>query len=159
MRYFLIDRVLQIERNKQIAAIKNVALSEDIFTEHFVGFPVMPGALQIESLAQAGTMLLEVSTNFKKKALLVIIDQAKFRVLVRPGDQLFVTMNTVSLSDEAAQLDGEIHVNKKLVTNARLTFALKPAEEFYLPKAMDIIKIAYDALLRDTQMIGFENSG
>jgi 3-hydroxyacyl-[acyl-carrier-protein] dehydratase len=155
MRYYLIDRILQIDRYSQIIAIKNVALSEDIFVDHFVGFPVMPGAMQIESLAQAGTMLLEVSADFKKKALLVIIDQAKFRVLVRPGDQLLVTMNTISISSESAQLDGEIHVNDKLVTNARLTFALKAAEEFYLPKAKNLIEIAYNALLKEAKMIGF----
>jgi 3-hydroxyacyl-[acyl-carrier-protein] dehydratase len=67
MRYLLLDRIVRLERNKEIQAIKNVTLSEDVYTEHFFGFPVMPGALQIECLAQAGTALLEVSESYQKQ--------------------------------------------------------------------------------------------
>ncbi len=52
MRYLLIDRVLRLERNKSVLAIKNVTLSEDVYADHFPGFPVMPGALMIEAAAQ-----------------------------------------------------------------------------------------------------------
>ena len=68
MRYLFIDRIKTIECNKSITAIKNVALSEDVFIDHFIGYPVMPGALQIETVAQAATALLEVSANFKIKS-------------------------------------------------------------------------------------------
>ncbi len=85
MRYLLIDRIQQVEFEKQLLAIKNVALSEDVYSEHFFGFPVMPGALLIECLAQAGTALLEISSDFKKKALLVMVEHAKFRRFVHPG--------------------------------------------------------------------------
>jgi 3-hydroxyacyl-[acyl-carrier-protein] dehydratase len=91
MRYLLIDRIQRLECNKEVVAIKNVSLSEDIYADHFFGSLVMPGALLIESLAQAGTALLEVSANYGKKALLVMVDRAKFRCLIRPGDQLSVT--------------------------------------------------------------------
>ena len=84
MRYLLIDKIKQLELNKQITAIKNVALSEDVFTDHFIGYPVMPGALQIEAVAQAATALLEVSANFKVKAILTIVEKVKFRELVKP---------------------------------------------------------------------------
>jgi enoyl-[acyl-carrier protein] reductase III len=73
MRYLLIDRIVRLEFNQQMLAIKNVALSEDVYSEHFVGFPVMPGALLIEALAQAGTALLEVSANLKKKETLTAL--------------------------------------------------------------------------------------
>ena len=82
MRYFLIDRVIYLEYGKRITAVKCAALSEDVFADHFLGNPIMPGALQIESLAQAGTVLLEVSSNFKYKALLVMVHAAKFRELL-----------------------------------------------------------------------------
>lgn len=90
MRYLLIDKIKIMECNKKITAVKNVALSEDVFFDHFAGYPVMPGALQIEAVAQAATALPEVSSDFKSKALLNIVDKAKFRRLVKPGDQLLI---------------------------------------------------------------------
>ncbi len=158
MRYLFIDRILRLEANKQIIAIKNVALSDDVFLEHFVGYPVMPGALLIESLAQAGTALLEVSTNFKKKALPIMIDQAKFRALVRPGDQLKITATIVSLDQASAQMDGTIHVAERLVANAKLTFALKEADEFYPPKTRFWVEAVYDFWLKDAELIGVKES-
>jgi FabA-like domain len=67
MRYLFLDRILHLERNKQIAAIKNVTLSEDVYADHFFGSPITPGALLIECLAQAGTTLLEVSLHYRSK--------------------------------------------------------------------------------------------
>jgi 3-hydroxyacyl-[acyl-carrier-protein] dehydratase len=152
MRYLLIDRILRVEINHRLLAIKNVALSEDVYIEHFFGFPVMPGALLIESLAQAGTALLEVSNDFKKKALLVMVDQAKFRALVRPGDQLHVAVSMLSFDKNSAQMEGNIHVAERLVMNAHLTFALKEAEEFYTPAAKALVDSLYRAWLRDAEM-------
>ncbi|MEZ4821440.1 MAG: hypothetical protein R2942_03125 [Ignavibacteria bacterium] len=91
MRYLFIDKIKSIECNKSITAIKNVSLSEDVFTDHFMGYPVMPGALQIETVAQVATALLEVSSDFSFKAILSIVEKIKFRKLIRPGDQLIVS--------------------------------------------------------------------
>jgi len=154
MRYLLIDRILRLEVNRQILAIKNVALSEDVYTEHFFGFPVMPGALLIESLAQAGTALLEVSANFEKKALLIMVDHAKFRAMVRPGDQLAITMTMLSCSHDSAQMEGMIHVAGHLVMSARLAFAIKEAGEFYNPIARTWVETMYQSWLRDAEIIG-----
>ncbi|MEE8113620.1 MAG: 3-hydroxyacyl-ACP dehydratase FabZ family protein [Nitrososphaerales archaeon] len=158
MRYLLIDRIQRLEFNKRILAIKNVALSEDIYSDHFFGFPVMPGALLIESVAQAGTALLEVSANYKKKALLIIVEQAKFRSLVHPGDQLSIVANMLSFDNHSAQMDGTVHVAERLVMNARVTFALKDAEKFYPPKTRHLMETIYDIWLRDTQLIGFDET-
>ena len=151
MRYLLIDRIEYLEVNKFIRAIKSVALSEDVFHDHFFGYPVMPGALLIESLAQAGTALLEYSTEFKKKALLVMVDQAKFRKMVRPGDQLSISGALVSVSQRSAQMDGEIRVAEKLVMNARLTFALDDVDRFYPIKMRQLMETIYDVWLEDTE--------
>ena len=150
MRYLLIDRIEYLEVNKFIRAIKNVALSEDVFHDHFFGYPVMPGALLIESLAQAGTALLEYSVKFKKKALLVMVDQAKFRKMVRPGDQLSVSGTIVSINQRSAQMDGEIRITDNLVMNARLTFALDDADRFYPIKTRRLMETIYDVWLEDT---------
>src|SRR6266852_5738821 len=140
MRYLLIDRIQRLECNKEVVAIKNVALSEDIYLDHFFGSPIMPGALLIESLAQAGTALLEVSANYRKKALLVMVQKAKFRCLVRPGDQLFVTAAIRSLENDHARIDGKIHVSDRLAMDAELTFVLKNAEEFYSPRVKFLVE-------------------
>ncbi len=159
MRYMLIDRILSLEVFKHITAIKNVALSEDVFSDHFVGFPVMPGALLIEALAQAGTALLEVSTNFKKKALLVIVEQAKFRAIVHPGDQLVITADVISFDISSAKIEGTMKSDKRTVMNAKLIFALKDAEEFYPEKTKHLIETMYDFWLKDTRIIGQESAG
>lgn len=153
MRYLLIDRIEFLEVNKFIRALKSVSLSEDVFHDHFFGYPVMPGALLIESLAQAGTALLEYSTEFKKKALLVMVDQAKFRKMVRPGDQLSVSGILVSVNQQSAQMDGEIRAAEKLVMNARLTFALDDSDRFYPIKMRQLMETIYDVWLEDTEFI------
>lgn len=154
MRYLLIDRIQRLECNKEVVAIKSVALSEDVYADHFFGSPVMPGALLIESLAQAGTALLEVSAHYRKKALLVMVDRAKFRRLVRPGDQLFVTATMHSLENDHARINGAIHVSDRLAMDAELTFALKDAEEFYAPRVKFLVQALYDVWLKDAEVLG-----
>jgi len=152
LRYFLIDRVVSLEKYSCISAIKNVALSEDIFTDHFPGKPVMPGAMQIEALAQAGTILLEASSGLQQKALLIMVNDAKFRHIVRPGDQLSVLSTIVSRDDHLARLSGEIICEGKTVTNASLTFALKPFEEIYHPRLHQFAQLLYASLLEDAKL-------
>ncbi len=159
MRYLLIDRIQRLEFNKQVQAIKNVALSEDVYADHFFGFPVMPGALLIESLAQAGTVLLEVSSNFEKKAILVMVDEAKFRTLVRPGDQLSIVGNVLSHDGDFVQMDGAVSVAEHLVMSARLTFAVRGIENFYHAEIIASVKLSYEVWLRDAQLIGFPEGG
>lgn len=159
MRYFLIDRVEHLEYGKKITAVKCAALSEDVFSDHFLGNPVMPGALQIESLAQAGTVLLEVSAGFKFKALLVMIHSAKFRELVRPGDKLRIEMSTLSNDNQLAQLEGQIFVEDKLVTSARLAFSLHPIDEFYVPASRHLTDALYRSLFRGATVVGGTNPG
>ena len=157
MRYLLIDKIVKLEKDKSIEAVKCVAFSEDVFSDHFVGQPVMPGAMLIESLAQAGTALLEISRNFTQKALLVIVDQAKFREIVRPGSQLTIRASLISLTESAAQLDGTISRKDKIVMNARLTFALDSIEKFYPLKTKHMIESIYDYWLQDAELIGFDS--
>lgn len=156
MRYLLIDKIKTIECNKKISAIKNVALSEDVFFDHFAGYPVMPGALIIEAAAQAATALLEVSSDFKSKALLTIVDKVKFRRLVKPGDQLLINVNIISMQDNSALLEGVITSGGKTVMDGRFVFSLKNADVFYPLKTRAFIESVYDFWLEDAVLIGFE---
>jgi len=88
----MIDRVLQIEASKRIVALKNVSINEPVFSGHFPGYPVMPGVLILEALAQAAGILAIVTwgDSRPKDSLYYFagIDRARFKRPVEPGDQL-----------------------------------------------------------------------
>ncbi|HEX7341867.1 MAG TPA: 3-hydroxyacyl-ACP dehydratase FabZ [Rhodanobacteraceae bacterium] len=91
--FLLVDRVVELDMGKSIAAIKNVTFNEPFFQGHFPGHPVMPGVLIVEALAQTAGVLFQLSSNAEgegKPALyyLVKIDKARFSAMVVPGDQL-----------------------------------------------------------------------
>ncbi len=92
MRFFMIDRITAWEAGHCAEALKNVALSEDFFDDHFPRRPIMPGVLMIEGMAQLSGLLLEASLKEKHdrdaKALLTVLERTKFREFVHPGDTL-----------------------------------------------------------------------
>src|SRR5512147_1920768 len=92
MRFFLIDRITDWQVGASAEAIKNVALSEDFFDDHFPRRPVMPGVLILEGMAQLSGLLLEASLRQKygksAKAVVTVLERTKFRSLVKPGDTL-----------------------------------------------------------------------
>jgi 3-hydroxyacyl-[acyl-carrier-protein] dehydratase len=155
MRYILIDKIKKLEFNKSITALKNVTMAEDFFADHFVGFPVLPGAIQIEAIAQAATALLEISSYYRYKALLTVIEKAKFRKLVRPGDQLSVFVNIISMQKESALVEGVISIQDKIITDGKMIFVLKPADNFYPPKTRAFVESTYDFWLEGAELIGF----
>jgi 3-hydroxyacyl-[acyl-carrier-protein] dehydratase len=158
MRYLLIDRIDHLKVNDHLRAVKNVALSEDIFFEHFFGNPVFPGALLIESVAQAGTALLEYSSDFKKKALLVMVDQTKFRSLVKPGDQLTVSVKIISAGDGSARLEGEIKNDQDVVMNGIFSFALQEIDQFYPKRIRYMMELVYEMWLDKCEIVKNEES-
>ena len=153
MRYLLIDRILRLEVGKRLVAVKNISLSEDFFTYHFVGSPVMPGALLIESMAQAATALLELSSDMRKKALLVMVDSAKFRTLLRPGDQLQITVTVASRDNDLVRTSASVKLGDLAAADAFLVFAMKDAEEFYPSRIRDWVDVMYEGWLRGAEVI------
>src|SRR6266700_7620373 len=88
----LVERVLEIDPGRRIVALKNVSINEPVFSGHFPGYPVMPGVLILESLAQAAAILSIVTLNDERPEnqiyYFVGIDRARFKRPVEPGDQL-----------------------------------------------------------------------
>ena len=127
--FLLVDRVLETEGGKHLVAIKNVTMNEPFFQGHFPGYPVMPGVLQIEMIAQAaGLMVLsemaEGMADFD--TILMSVENAKFRKLVQPGDQLRVETKLVSQRRTMAKVAGVVTIDGEVATEATMMFMLVP---------------------------------
>ncbi len=126
--FLLIDRVVEIARKKRIVAIKSVTINEPFFTGHFPEYPIMPGVLVVEAMAQAGGVLLlpEIPDRHKKLMVFTGIERAKFRRPVVPGDQLRIEIEILNWRVSAAKLEGKAFVDGKLACEATILCALVP---------------------------------
>ncbi|WNZ93981.1 3-hydroxyacyl-ACP dehydratase FabZ [Streptococcus iniae] len=120
----LVDRVLEVGEDS-IVALKNVTINEPFFTGHFPKYPVMPGVLIMEALAQA-TGVLELSKEENKGKLVFYagMDKVKFKKQVVPGDQLVMTVKVVKRRGTIAVVDAIAEVDGQLATSGTLTFAI-----------------------------------
>ena len=124
--FLLIDRLMEIERKKRIVALKNVTINEPFFAGHFPNFPIMPGVLIVESIAQAGGALLLTEIHARENKLMVFtsIERAKFRRPVVPGDQLRIEVNVINWRPRAVKMEGHVTVDGKLACEATVMCAL-----------------------------------
>lgn len=134
--FLLIDRVIEVERKKRIVALKNVTVNEPFFNGHFPGFPIMPGVLIVEAIAQAGAALLltEIDAEDRANKLMVFtgIERARFRKQVVPGDQLRIEVNVLVWRTTAVKMEGKAYVDGKVACEATVTCQLanrKPQSE------------------------------
>lgn len=126
--FLLIDRLMEIERKKRIVALKNVTINEPFFAGHFPNFPIMPGVLIVESIAQAGGALLltEIPDRENKLMVFTSIERAKFRRPVVPGDQLRIEVNVINWRPRAVKMEGHVTVDGKLACEATVMCQLVP---------------------------------
>jgi 3-hydroxyacyl-[acyl-carrier-protein] dehydratase len=124
--FLLIDRVIEIERKKRIVALKNVTANEPYFPGHFPGYPIMPGVLMVEAIAQAGGALLLTEIPDRNQKLMVFtgIERAKFRKPVTPGDQLRIEVDVLAWRTTAVKMQGNVYVGDKLACEAVVTCQL-----------------------------------
>jgi 3-hydroxyacyl-[acyl-carrier-protein] dehydratase len=124
--FLLIDRVLEMERKTRIVALKNVTMNEPHFAGHFPDFPIMPGVLIVEAIAQAGGALLLTELPDRDNKLMVFtgIDSAKFRRPVVPGDQLRIEVTVLNWRSTAVRMKGLVTVEGKLCCEATVMCAL-----------------------------------
>jgi 3-hydroxyacyl-[acyl-carrier-protein] dehydratase len=124
----LIDRVIEMERKTRIVAIKNVTANEPHFTGHFPDFPIMPGVLIVEAIAQAGGALLltEIPDRDDKLMVFTGIENAKFRRAVVPGDQLRIEVTVLNWRRTAVKLVGKATVDGVLACEATIMCMLVP---------------------------------
>ena len=124
--FLLIDRVVEVQRKHRIVAIKNVSVNEPFFAGHFPGYPVVPGVLIVEAIAQAGGALLltEVAGRDSKLMFFTGIERARFRRPVVPGDQLRIEVEVLAWRTTAVRMGGKAFVGDKLACEAIVTCVL-----------------------------------
>ena len=128
--FLLVDRIIELEIGKKAVGIKNVSVNEPFFQGHFPDYPVMPGVLIIEALAQVGAVAVLSMPEMKNKlALFAGIDGARFRKQVFPGDQIRLEVEMVKFRGPIGKGKGIATVDGKTVAEAELMFALQDVEK------------------------------
>ncbi|HWF07235.1 MAG TPA: 3-hydroxyacyl-ACP dehydratase FabZ [Bryobacteraceae bacterium] len=124
--FLLVDRITELEAER-IVGIKNVTVNEPFFIGHFPDFPVMPGVLIVEAMAQtAGVLVLKsIPDRENKLVLLVSVDAARFRRPVVPGDQLRIEMVVIKRKGSVAKMAGKATVDGKVVAEAEVMCKLQ----------------------------------
>jgi 3-hydroxyacyl-[acyl-carrier-protein] dehydratase len=124
--FLLVDKIIEVEPGKRAVGIKNVSANEEFFNGHFPDYPVMPGVLIIEAIAQAGGVALMQQEDMKGKlALFAGIDECRFKGQVKPGDQLRLEMEVTKQRRSIVKGKGTASVDGKVVAEADLMFAIQ----------------------------------
>ena len=133
MRFFLIDRITRWEIGRRAEAIKNIALSEDFFDDHFPRRPVMPGVLILEGMAQLSGLLLEASLKARydkdAKAVLTVIERTKFREMARPGDTLGYASRLLSVNEAGGKVAVTASRGEHEIADSGMVFAFKYVDD------------------------------
>ena len=128
--FLLVDRVVELEPGKRAVGIKNVTMGDPFFQGHFPDYPVMPGVLIVEALAQVGAVALGTSDEFKGKlALFAGIDEVRFKRQVRPGDTLRLEVELDQVRRSIGTGSGTASVDGELACRGKFMFGIVPAPE------------------------------
>lgn len=130
--FVMVDRVLELDHGKSIRALKNVTINEPYFVGHFPSRPVMPGVLMLEALAQASALLsfdtLGIELDAKTLFYFVGIDNARFKRVVEPGDQLLLDVTLQRHRQGIFRYAAKAHVGDEVTVEAELMCTMRRAE-------------------------------
>tara|TARA_Y100001933_G_scaffold256666_2_gene301622 strand:+ start:1981 stop:2424 length:444 start_codon:yes stop_codon:yes gene_type:complete len=126
--FLLIDKVIDIVKNQSATGIKNVTVNEPYFTGHFPSSPVVPGVLQVESMAQTAAVLVAKSLNVSDSTALVLlttIDKAKFRKPVVPGDVMLLAISVQKMRNKLWKFKGDVIVDSQRVSECEFSAMMR----------------------------------
>ncbi|MDQ0857120.1 3-hydroxyacyl-ACP dehydratase FabZ [Metabacillus dongyingensis] len=128
--FLLIDKILEVDEGKRAIGLKNVTANEEFFNGHFPEYPVMPGVLIVEALAQVGAVAMLIKEeNRGRLAFFAGIDNCRFKKQVTPGDQLRLEVEIIRLRGSLGKGKGVATVNGEVVCETELMFALGEKKE------------------------------
>jgi 3-hydroxyacyl-[acyl-carrier-protein] dehydratase len=119
--FLLVDRILNLEPNVSAVGLKNVTYNEYFFQGHFPDYPIMPGVLIVEAMAQVSGILAFHSGAQGNSVYFMSIEKAKFRKPVVPGDQLRFEVNVLKHRNNVWKFSGQAYVDEKVVAEAEFT--------------------------------------
>jgi 3-hydroxyacyl-[acyl-carrier-protein] dehydratase len=123
--FLLIDKITELEPGKRAVGLKNVTMNEPFFAGHFPDYPVMPGVLIVEAMAQVGAVaVLSMPEYAGRLAFFAGIDGVRFKRQVRPGDTLRLEIELLTLRMGIGKGDAKAYVGEELAVSGQLTFAL-----------------------------------
>jgi len=127
MRFLLVDSLLELEAGRRAVGTKTFSAQEELFADHFPGFAVVPGTLLTEAMAQLGGWLILYTEDFQRLPLLTLVEHAKFRRLVRPGQLLRLESELVRTVDETHVCQAKVFAGgSRPAAEARLAYRALP---------------------------------
>jgi 3-hydroxyacyl-[acyl-carrier-protein] dehydratase len=128
--FLLVDRIVELEPGKHAVGIKNVSMGEPYFQGHFPDYPVMPGVLMVEAIAQVGAVAMLSLDEYKGRiAFFAGIDNVRFKRQVRPGDTLRIEVELGQFRRGVGTGTGTATVNGEVACRGEFMFAIPPASK------------------------------
>ncbi len=158
MRYLFIDKITELDPGRSIVTRKAISVTEDWTQDHFPGFPILPGALQIEAAAQAAGALLEISSDYRLTTLLIMVEKMKFKKPVHPGDLLEISARIVDKQTAFAASEIQIRCEGKLISTGKIVTGLRPIPAEKIADERPRLRKHYAFLLRDVDYLHPKNT-